>query len=45
MGIPVLLAVLQDDRDDLDLVRGALECLVAAMTPGGWRHGMGETGG
>lgn len=31
MGLPVLVSVLKEDRDDLDLVRGALECLVCAM--------------
>jgi hypothetical protein len=31
MGLPVLASVLQDDRDDVDLVRGALEVLVLAM--------------
>lgn len=30
MGLPVLLSVLRDDRDDMDLVHGALESLVAA---------------
>lgn len=33
MGLPILVTVLQEDRDDVDLVRGALECLVAAMAP------------
>jgi hypothetical protein len=27
MGLPVLLAVLQEDRDDLELLKGALEVL------------------
>lgn len=31
MGLPILAAVLSDDRDDLDLVRGALEVLLLAM--------------
>lgn len=31
MGIPVLVSVLMDDRDDLELLQGALECLVHAM--------------
>lgn len=35
MGIPVLVTVLQDDRDDLELLRGALECLVHAMAGAG----------
>ncbi len=30
-GIQVLMTVLQEDRDDLGLIRGTLECLVAAM--------------
>jgi hypothetical protein len=30
MGLPILLNMLRDDRDDLELVRGALESLVAA---------------
>ncbi|GJP49102.1 hypothetical protein CLOM_g8362 [Closterium sp. NIES-68] len=31
MGIPVLLSVLREDREDVDLVRGALEVLVAGL--------------
>jgi hypothetical protein len=31
MGFPVLVSVLMDDRDDIELVRGALESLVLAM--------------
>jgi hypothetical protein len=27
MGLPVVLAVLQEDRDDLELLKGALEVL------------------
>ncbi len=30
-GVPLLMSVLQDDRDDVDLMRGALECFVHAM--------------
>ncbi|KAK2984564.1 hypothetical protein RJ640_018942 [Escallonia rubra] len=33
MGFPVLLSVLKDERDDVELVRGALETLVSALTP------------
>lgn len=33
MGFPVLLNVLKEDREDVELVRGALETLVAALTP------------
>jgi hypothetical protein len=33
MGIPTLLEVLQEDREDLELMRGALECFVFAMQP------------
>jgi hypothetical protein len=32
-GFPVLLNVLKEDREDVELVRGALETLVAALTP------------
>lgn len=34
MGFPVLMHVLQDDREDVELVRGALECLLLAMGGG-----------
>ena len=30
MGLPILVNVLKDDRDDLELLRGALEALVQA---------------
>eukprot|EP00983_Pelagomonas_calceolata_P105540 1159140-Pelagomonas_calceolata.AAC.3 len=30
-GVPLLMSVLQEDRDDLGLMRGALECFVHAM--------------
>lgn len=33
MGFPVLLSVLKEERDDLELVRGALETLLGALTP------------
>ncbi|KAL3499310.1 hypothetical protein ACH5RR_038403 [Cinchona calisaya] len=33
MGFPVLLSVLKDERDDVELVRGALETLQGALTP------------
>ncbi len=39
MGLPVLVSVLHEDRDDLELVRGALECLVAAMLPSSQQPG------
>ncbi len=32
-GMPALCAVLRDERGDLDMVRGALECLVLAVQP------------
>jgi hypothetical protein len=32
-GFPVLLNVLKEDREDVELVRGALETLVGALTP------------
>ncbi|GIL59792.1 hypothetical protein Vafri_14513, partial [Volvox africanus] len=34
MGIPVLMAVLRDDRDDVALLQGTLEALVAATSGG-----------
>ncbi|CAI5995486.1 unnamed protein product [Closterium sp. NIES-64] len=34
MGIPVLLSVLREDREDVDLIRGALEVLVAGLAAG-----------
>ncbi|KAK7271643.1 hypothetical protein RJT34_27710 [Clitoria ternatea] len=33
MGFPVLLSVLKEERDDVEMVRGALETLVGALTP------------
>ncbi|GAB2228204.1 hypothetical protein Droror1_Dr00010034 [Drosera rotundifolia] len=33
MGFPVLLSVLKEDHDDLEMVRGALETLLGALTP------------
>uniref|UniRef100_A0A0E0FCX1 Vesicle tethering protein Uso1/P115-like head domain-containing protein n=1 Tax=Oryza meridionalis TaxID=40149 RepID=A0A0E0FCX1_9ORYZ len=33
MGFPVLLNVLKEDREDVELVRGALETFVSALTP------------
>ncbi|KAK7395799.1 hypothetical protein VNO78_16369 [Psophocarpus tetragonolobus] len=33
MGFPVLLSVLREERDDIEMVRGALETLVSALTP------------
>ncbi|XP_012834296.1 PREDICTED: LOW QUALITY PROTEIN: golgin candidate 6 [Erythranthe guttata] len=33
MGFPVLLSVLKEERDDVEMVRGALETLVSALTP------------
>ncbi|TKY63193.1 Golgin candidate 6 [Spatholobus suberectus] len=33
MGFPVLLSVLREERDDVEMVRGALETLVSALTP------------
>jgi hypothetical protein len=33
IGFPVLLNVLKEDREDVELVRGALETLVGALTP------------
>ncbi|KAK4771792.1 hypothetical protein SAY86_013567 [Trapa natans] len=33
MGFPVLISVLKEERDDVEMVRGALETLVSALTP------------
>ena len=33
-GLPMLCMVLHDERGDLEMVRGALECLVLAVQPG-----------
>ncbi|KAJ1422429.1 Vesicle tethering protein [Sesbania bispinosa] len=33
MGLPVMLSVLKEERDDVEMVRGALETLVSALTP------------
>ncbi|XP_027358581.1 golgin candidate 6 isoform X2 [Abrus precatorius] len=33
MGFPVMLSVLKEERDDVEMVRGALETLVGALTP------------
>ncbi|XP_021891995.1 golgin candidate 6, partial [Carica papaya] len=33
MGFPVILGVLKDERDDVEMVRGALETLFSALTP------------
>ncbi|KAL9269748.1 Golgin putative 6-like protein [Drosera capensis] len=33
MGFPVLSSVLKEDHDDLEMVRGALETLLGALTP------------
>ncbi|MQL72581.1 hypothetical protein Taro_004932 [Colocasia esculenta] len=33
MGLPVVLSVLKEERDDVEMVRGGLETLVSAMTP------------
>ncbi|KAG2445332.1 hypothetical protein HYH02_008798 [Chlamydomonas schloesseri] len=35
MGVPILMAVLRDDRDDVALLQSTLESLVAATTGGG----------
>ncbi|KAK8485578.1 hypothetical protein V6N11_057162 [Hibiscus sabdariffa] len=41
MGFPVLMGVLKEERDDVEMVRGALETLVSALTPIG--HVKGPT--
>ncbi|XVF57971.1 hypothetical protein PTKIN_Ptkin07bG0025200 [Pterospermum kingtungense] len=33
MGFPVLIGVLKEERDDVEMIRGALETLVSALTP------------
>ncbi|XP_060206966.1 golgin candidate 6 [Lycium barbarum] len=33
MGFPVILSVLKEERDDVEMVRGALETLVSALSP------------
>ncbi|KAL5562216.1 hypothetical protein UlMin_031963 [Ulmus minor] len=33
MGLPVLLSILKEERDDVEMVRGTLETLVSALTP------------
>ncbi|KAL3818033.1 hypothetical protein ACJIZ3_003938 [Penstemon smallii] len=33
MGFPVLLSVLKEERDDVEMIRGALETLVSALSP------------
>lgn len=33
MGFPVLMGVLKEERDDVEMIRGALETLVSALTP------------
>ncbi|KAG0470454.1 hypothetical protein HPP92_017154 [Vanilla planifolia] len=33
MGFPVILSVLKEERDDTEMIRGALETLISALTP------------
>ncbi|XP_057810431.1 golgin candidate 6-like [Salvia miltiorrhiza] len=33
MGFPVLLSVLKEERDDVEMIRGAIETLVSAVSP------------
>ncbi|WCJ21170.1 golgin candidate 6 [Euphorbia peplus] len=33
MGFPLLMGVLKEERDDVEMIRGALETLVSALTP------------
>ncbi|XP_011629264.1 golgin candidate 6 [Amborella trichopoda] len=40
MGFPVLLSVLKEERDDVEMARGALETLVSSLTPLGYTHGL-----
>ncbi|XP_015085185.1 golgin candidate 6 [Solanum pennellii] len=39
MGFPVILSVLKEERDDFEMVRGALETLVGALSPIGHAKG------
>ncbi|XP_073116828.1 golgin candidate 6 [Elaeis guineensis] len=39
-GFPILLNVLKEERDDVEMVRGALETLVSALTPIGTTDGL-----
>lgn len=39
MGFPILLTVLREEREDIEMVRGALETLVSALTPLDASHG------
>ncbi|CAN1321815.1 Golgin candidate 6 [Linum perenne] len=32
-GFPVLMGILKDERDDVEMIRGALETIVGALTP------------
>ncbi|KAG2383852.1 hypothetical protein LR48_Vigan10g284600 [Vigna angularis] len=41
MGFPIMLSVLKEERDDVEMVRGALETLVSALTP--INHAKGST--
>jgi hypothetical protein len=50
MGLPVLVSVIQEDRDDLQLLTGALEVLIATFaaeepTYGAPQHPEGQVGG
>ncbi|XP_068650224.1 golgin candidate 6 isoform X2 [Aristolochia californica] len=39
MGFPVLMTILKEERDDVEMVRGALETMVGALTPLSSAHG------
>ncbi|KAI3881930.1 hypothetical protein MKW92_020722 [Papaver armeniacum] len=39
MGFPVLMGILREERDDVEMVRGAVETLVSALTPIGSAQG------
>ncbi|URD83807.1 Uso1 / p115 like vesicle tethering protein, head region [Musa troglodytarum] len=39
-GFPVLLNVLKEERDDVELIRGALETIVSALTPTETAHAL-----
>lgn len=40
MGFPVLMGILKEERNDVEMVRGALETLVSALTPIGHVKGL-----
>lgn len=46
MGLPVLVAALTEDQEDLDMLRGALEVLLATFAvPEQWQQQQQQQGG